>query len=184
MCSSRARPPWSATRSAVVGVVATCGAVPGANGVPILGSSRVVKFFETPVDNWDGWTSSPSLLRIFSLTWEASALVAIPSPAIRDRKVGGSNPLAPTTVSPRRSFPTARRRVDGACSISGLGSNRVAETEPLDARHRARRRAAAAPRRRSPPVGSAALWGLPQGCGGPRRAAHLRRRPRRAAARS
>jgi len=37
---------------------------------PSFGSSRVVKSFETPVDNWDGWTSSPPLFAILSLTCE------------------------------------------------------------------------------------------------------------------
>jgi hypothetical protein len=42
-----------------------------------------------------------------------------------EQDVGGSNPLAPTNVSARGSFPTAPRRVDGARPFRGVGSNRV-----------------------------------------------------------
>ena len=80
----------------MVGVVATKGAVPGAKPPRFLGSSRVVKSFEKPVDNWDGWTSRPALFAMFSLICERFARAATLRRPIRDRKVGGSNPIAPT----------------------------------------------------------------------------------------
>jgi len=57
----------------------------------MLGSSRVVKFFEMPVDNWDGWTRSPPVFPIFSLTCEAFLPAAMPSSPIRERLTRNSN---------------------------------------------------------------------------------------------
>jgi hypothetical protein len=139
--SSRSRPPHSPTKSYVVGVVRTRGAVPGATwpqpgtsslagptrapvapgAVPDSGSKWVAKFLSFAVKPWDGWTPSPCPPVMVSPVCETSEPYAMVSLPFRDRKVGGSNPLAPTTLSPRDRFPAVPRRVEGACAFSGSG---------------------------------------------------------------
>ena len=46
-------------------------------------------------------------------------------PRIWERKSGGSNPLAPTELSPRGSFPTATRAIGAAWPFPRAGSSRV-----------------------------------------------------------
>jgi hypothetical protein len=111
--SSRSRPPQSTRRSASVGAALAIGALfspplapcaagpvpapPWASVAPESGSKWVAKLFVFAAKGWGGWTDPPSPSVVFSQTCEGSGPTATVGSPFRDRKVGGSNPLAPTT---------------------------------------------------------------------------------------
>jgi hypothetical protein len=121
---------------------------------------------------------------------EADGSIPFISTHVRPRITSLNPPPAPLLVGTQQDRggyylatrgSTARRRVDGACSISGLGSNRVANGTA----GRASSRTTASCGGSEAPL--AASWlccsvGASAGLRGPRRAAHLRRPPPLAAA--
>jgi hypothetical protein len=74
---------------------------PGGLGTPAFSAPArlgvwVVKSSGFSTNGWEGWTGSSSLSVIFTPSCDAFApSTTVPKP-FRDRKVGGSNPLAPT----------------------------------------------------------------------------------------
>ena len=79
-----------------------------------------------------------------------------------EQNVAGSNPVAPTNVSARGSFPRAPRLVDGKWAFLGLGNNRVTN----GAAERASARVSAGSGGSGAPPATSEIRGSCAGCGG------------------